>query len=86
MSYFVGAMLILQRTHPASRHCNHSVWRVIQSIEFNSANDDNMNLLTKYTKCALIPASDIVGYTPAIKDITRQFDPVTSTALWQPHH
>jgi hypothetical protein len=87
MSYFVGAMLVLQRASAVSRHTNHSEWHVIDCIDFDSANNDNMNLLTTYaTKCILVPVRDVKDYNAETKRISRQFDPTTSTTLWQAQH
>ena len=90
MSYFIGEMLVLQTISTVSRHTDQSVWRVIECIKFNSSNDANMNQLTKYTDCythyALVPVCNVAGYTPVTKNISRQFDPKTSTALWQAQH
>lgn len=87
MSYFVGAMLVLQRASAVSRHTNHSEWRVIDCIDFDSANNDNMNLLnTHTTRCILVPVRDVKDYTAETKHISRQFDPTTSTTLWQAQH
>jgi len=86
MRYFVGEMLVLQRVSTVSRHTDQSVWRVIECIKFDSSNDANMNQLTKYIRCTLVPVCDVAGYTPVTKNISRQFDPTTSTVLWQAQH
>jgi hypothetical protein len=82
MTYFKGPMLVLHRRSLPSRHYTVTEWEVVQQIDFDSADDHNMNFLTQFKKPVLVPAHLVAGYRHDVCTIFCRFDPQQSTVSW----
>lgn len=81
-TFFKGPMLVIRRRSSVSRHTTVSEWEILDRIDFDSSDDNNMNLLTKFVKPVLVPVDSVSGYTPSTAKIFCKFDPELGTVSW----